>query len=134
MVEEVEKVGEANMQSRTSSGYKKLIVWKEALQLVVLVYELTKRFPNSENFGLSSQMRRASVSVLSQIAEGWLRRSKKDKLRFLEIAEGSLLELESQAEVAKAVDYWDGETYSKFDAQRAKVGYLMFKYKTKIAN
>ena len=114
------------------SGYKKLIVWKEALNLVILVYKLTANFPRSEEFGLKSQMRRASVSIISQIAEGWLRRSIKEKLHYLEIAEGSLLELETQGEVARAVKYWDKEKYEKFNDQRARVAYLLFRYKNKV--
>src|SRR3990167_2882708 len=114
------------------SGYRNLIVWIEAKNLTVLIYQLTENFPRSEEFGLKSQLRRAAVSVMSQIAEGWIRRSTKDKLRYLEIAEGSLLELESQGEVAREVGYWDENDYLRFDSQRAKVGYLLFRYKSKI--
>ena len=114
------------------TGYKNLIVWQEAKKLTVLVYKITEKFPKSEEFGLKSQMRRASVSVMSQIAEGWLRKSVKDKLHFLEISEGSLLEVESQAEIAKEVGYWSTAQYNEFDSQRAKVGYLIYRYKQKI--
>lgn len=114
------------------SGYKKLIVWIEAKKLTVLVYRLTENFPTSENYGLKGQMRRASVSVMSQIAEGWLRRSKKDKLHYIEISEGSLLELESQAEVAREVRYWDEQKYQLFNIQRNKVSFLIYRYKKSI--
>ncbi len=114
------------------SGYRNLIVWTEAKNLTLLVYRLTENFPRSEDFGLKIQMRRAAVSVMSQIAEGWLRRSKKDKLRYLEIAEGSLLELESQGEVTKGVEYWDDADYEKFSHQRSKVAFLLFRYKKQI--
>lgn len=114
------------------SGYKKLVVWIESKKLTVLTYRLTEDFPKSEEFGLKGQMRRAAVSVMSQIAEGWLRRSKKDKLHRLEIAEGSLLELESQGEVAKEVGYWTDKEYEEFGRQRAKVAYLLFRYKKSI--
>jgi len=120
------------MTYKSVSGFRNLIVWKEAKELTVIVYRLTEKFPHSEEFGLKIQMRKASVSVMSQIAEGWLRRSKKDKLRFLEIAEGSLLELENQGEVAKEVGYWRKTEYDKFDKQRAKVSYLLYKYKISI--
>lgn len=116
------------------SGYRKLVVWQEAKNLVVLVYRLTKDFPRTEEFGLKSQMRRAAVSVMSQIAEGWLRRSKKDKLHYLEVAEGSLLELESEGEVAKEVGYWTSKYYDEFDRQRAKVTFLLYRYKKSIEN
>lgn len=116
------------MKAKLISGYRNLILWKEAKKLTVLVYQLTDKFPKSEEFGLKSQMRRAAVSVMSQIAEGWIR-SRKGKLHYLEIAEGSLFELESQGEVAKAVEYWSEKDYTKFDKQRAKVTYLLFRYK-----
>ncbi len=115
------------------TGYKNLILWQEAKKLTVLVYKLTKDFPKSEEFGLTSQMRRASVSVMSQIAEGWLRKSFKDKLHFLEIAEGSLLEVENQAEIALTVGYWINAEYNEFNEQRAKVGFLLYRYKSKIS-
>ena len=114
------------------SGYRRLIVWIEARNLTVLVYKLTNNFPKSEEYGLKGQMRRASVSVMSQIAEGWLRRSKKDKLHYLEISEGSLLELESHAEVAKAVGYWKDDEYDELNIQRNKVSFLLFRYKSSI--
>lgn len=114
------------------SGYRKLVIWIEAKKLTILVYKLTESFPRGEEFGLKSQMRRATVSIMSQIAEGWLRRSKKDKLHYLEIAEGSLLELESQAEVAKDVGYWNEKVFLEFDSQRAKVAFLLYRYKKSI--
>lgn len=116
------------------SGYKNLILWQEAKNLTVLVYKLTEGYPKSEEFALKGQMRRSAVSVMSQIAEGWLRKSIKDKLHYLEIAEGSLLELESQGEIPTEVGYWTGEDYEQFNSQRAKVGYLLYRYKKAITN
>lgn len=115
-----------------SSGYRNLVVWQEAKALVILVYNLTMNFPQAEMYALTSQMRRAGVSVMSQIAEGWLRKTKKHKLHYLEIAEGSLFELESLGEVALAVNYFENEMYSKFDKQRSKVSYLLYRYRSKI--
>lgn len=115
-------------------GYKKLIVWQEAKKLVVLIYRLTDSLPKSEDFGLKSQMRRAAVSIIANLAEGWLRRSSKDKLHYLEISEGSLLELETEAEVTVAVKYWKEDEFKEFEQQKVKVGYLLFKYKEKIKN
>ena len=114
------------------SGYKKLVVWQEAKNFTVLVYKLTNVFPKTEDYALKDQMRRASVSVLSQISEGWLRSSKKDKLHYLEIALGSLMEVEAQAEVASAVKYWNEDLFRKFDKQRAMVFYLLSRYIAKI--
>jgi four helix bundle protein len=122
------------MVRKNISGFRNLIVWKEAKKLAVLVYQLTDNFPKSEEYGLKSQMRRASVSVMSQIAEGWLRRSKKEKLHYLEISQGSLLELENQGEVVKEVKHWTESEYNKFDRQRSKVSYLLYRYIRKITS
>ncbi|MFC1727490.1 four helix bundle protein [Patescibacteria group bacterium] len=119
-------------KSSLGSGYRKLIVWQEAKQLTVLVYKLTENLPQSEEFGLKSQMRRASVSIMSNIAEGWIRKSKKDKLRYLEISEGSLFELESEGEIVLAVGYWTKGDYLRFDKQRAKTSFLLYRYKNSI--
>ncbi len=77
-------------------SYKELTVWKKSLSLVKAVYELTKSFPQSEQFGIISQMRRAAVSIPSNIAEGYGRRSPKEYKQFYSIAYGSALELDTQ--------------------------------------
>ena len=114
-------------------GYRKLVVWQEAKKLVTAVYRLTENFPRAEDYALKGQMRRAAVSVLANLSEGWLRRSVKDKLHFLEMSEGSLLELEAEAEIAHEVGYWKMTEYEEFDKQRSKVAYLLFRYKQKIS-
>ena len=77
---------------RLASTFRDLTVWRKAHALVLGVYEFTKSFPKHETFGLSSQMRRAAVSVAANIAEGFRKRGKPDKVRFMNIAEGSLEE------------------------------------------
>jgi four helix bundle protein len=77
-------------------SYKDLLVWQKGLSLVTMVYELTKQFPPDERFGLVSQMRRAAVSVPSNIAEGQARRTTGEFVQFISHAEGSLAELETQ--------------------------------------
>ncbi|MEK7581600.1 MAG: four helix bundle protein [Patescibacteria group bacterium] len=109
-------------------GYQKLIVWQRAKDLVVMVYNVTTKFPKSEEFGLKSQMRRAAVSVLSNIAEGYSRRSKLDKKRFLEIAVGSLFELESDLEVSLELGFVLQGEYKVLDLKKGEVGYLLNKY------
>lgn len=81
-------------------NYKELDAWKESMELVQLVYEITQKFPSEEKFGLVSQLRRASVSIPSNIAEGCGRSSNKEYKRFVEIALGSILELETQLIIA----------------------------------
>ena len=77
-------------------SYKELVVWKKSIQLVKLVFILTQSFPTSELYGLVSQLRRASISIPSNIAEGYGRNSSKEYAHFYTIAYGSALELETQ--------------------------------------
>ena len=81
-------------------SYKDLIAWQKAKRLAVMTYDVTERFPRSEVFGLTSQMRRCAVSIASNIAEGQGRRTKGEFIQFLGHARGSLLELQTQAEIA----------------------------------
>ncbi len=87
-----------------ANTYRDLLVWQKAKALAVEVYRATERFPNSELFGLTSQMRRAAISVASNIAEGQGRGSKPDFAKFLCMARGSLLELETQLEIARELN------------------------------
>jgi len=84
--------------------YRSLIVWQKSIALVRLVYQLTAQFPAEEKFGLTSQMRRAAVSIPSNIAEGQARRTTGDYIRFVSTAEGSLAELDTQLTIA--LDNW----------------------------
>ncbi|MBU6500835.1 MAG: four helix bundle protein [Patescibacteria group bacterium] len=88
--------------SKTKS-FKDLIVWQKARDLAVIVYELTEKFPRSELYGLTSQMRRAAISISSNIAESYHRFHSKEKNQFLAIAFGSGSELESQMEISKVL-------------------------------
>ncbi|MBT5020795.1 MAG: four helix bundle protein [Planctomicrobium sp.] len=81
-------------------GFEKLDVWQVAIQYSGAIYDVTQNFPNDERFGLTNQLRRASVSVSSNIAEGSGRESNKDFTRFIHIAYGSLMETVSQLAIA----------------------------------
>jgi len=85
--------------------HKKLDAWTSAIDLAQLVYKTTDGFPFKERYGLTSQIRRAAVSIPSKIAEGAARQSKKEFLQFLHIAKGSLSELDTQLELAKRLEY-----------------------------
>ena len=91
--------------------HKDLDVWKLGISLVKDVYILTSQFPKSENYGLSSQMQRCSVSIPSNIAEGAARQGKKEYIHFLYISLGSLAELETQIIIAKEVSYTNDILY-----------------------
>ena len=90
-------------QKMNIRSYKDLIVWQKAIQLVIAVYKLTKQFPKEEIYGLTSQMRRAAVSIPSNIAEGKLRGYRKEQKKFFLTAFGSGGELETQIEITKQV-------------------------------
>ncbi len=86
-------------------NHKKLEVWKQSIQLIKIVYTLTRKLPKEELFNLTSQMRRSAVSVCSNIAEGASRRTEPDRKRFYEISRSSLVELDTQVEICIALDY-----------------------------
>lgn len=86
-------------------AHKKLDVWQKSLLLVSEIYKLTKLFPRDEQFGLTSQLRRAAVSVISNIAEGFARTSELETKRFLDIARSSLVEVDTQIEIALKLEY-----------------------------
>ena len=85
--------------------FRDLVVWQKAHELVLSVYKLTRSFPDDERFGLTSQTRRAAVSVAANIAEGFVRIGKQDKLRFYNIAQGSLEEAKYYLILAKDLGY-----------------------------
>lgn len=97
------KIGDFIMQK--SKNFTDLIVWQKAHQMVLEVYKITKGFPRDENYGLTSQFRRAAVSIPANIAEGFRRRGKNDKVRFLNVSEGSLEECKYYLILAKDLAY-----------------------------
>lgn len=94
-------------------GYKDLIVWQKAMDLSVAIYTLTAQFPREESYGLISQLRRAAISIPSNIAEGSKRGTQKDFKYFLTIAFGSGAELETQIELAKRLSFCNNSDYIK---------------------
>ena len=103
----------------TAKSFRDLRVWQSAYNLSIQIYKLTANFPKSEQYALSSQMQRASVSVCSNIAEGFGRRSSKEKDQFYSMANGSLTELENQLLIAHGIGYLNdellNELYKKCD-------------------
>jgi four helix bundle protein len=88
-----------------SLNHKKLKVWGKSIELVKEIYQLTITFPSHEKFGLISQLRRASVSVASNISEGASRKSKNERTRFYEISRSSLVEIDTQIEISIMLGY-----------------------------
>jgi len=96
----------------TIQNFTDLVAWKEAHELAVMMYRVTGKFPKEEQFGIVNQMRRAAVSVLSNIAEGFSRNSVKEKIQFYSIAKGSLAEIESQLFISRDVGYISHEIFN----------------------
>jgi four helix bundle protein len=94
-------------QRDAAKSFQELLVWQKAHQLVLAVYRLTDAFPKHELFALTSQLRRAAVSIPANVAEGFRRRGLKDKIRFFNIAEGSLEEVQYYFILAKDLGYAD---------------------------
>ncbi len=101
-------------------NFEKLDVWHDALRLATLVYRITGGFPDDERFGLTSQLRRAAVSISSNIAEGSSRTSRADFARFIEIAAGSIYEVVSQASIAKAQGFVTAKDFAALYAAAEK--------------
>jgi len=90
--------------------HQRLDVWKRAIKFVEQIYKITSSFPPEEKFGLTSQMRRASISIPSNIAEGSARNSSKEFINFLHISQGSVAELETQIIISKNLQFFDSQT------------------------
>ena len=102
-------------------SFEKLEVWNDARNKVKMIYLQTDNFPEKERFGLSSQMQRAVVSIVSNIAEGVSRNSVKEKIRFVELAYGSLMELYCQLYVSVDLDYLTPSTFTLIKAEIDKI-------------
>jgi four helix bundle protein len=108
-----------------TKSYRDLEVWKKAMDLVVIYYRMTRRFPRSEIYGLTSQLQRAAVSIPSNIAEGHQRRHTKEFLQHLSIAYASLAELETHAEIARRLNYIDEDRINVVLTLTAEIGRMI---------
>lgn len=108
-----------------SLNHKNLNVWKNSINLVAEIYRLTKLFPKEELYGLSSQLRRASVSVPSNIAEGSSRTSAIERKRFYEISRSSLVEIDTQIEIALLLKYLSNEDIYSLEKESNNVFALL---------
>ena len=100
-----------------AKNYRELIVWQEAIKLAKVVYKLTEKFPRQETYALADQIRRAAVSVPSNIAEGQARRAPGDFRRFLHISLGSLAEVDTQLVLAQEFGYLSQDDINVLDEQ-----------------
>lgn len=109
--------------TRTVQSYRDLIAWQKGMDIVCTTYALTANLPGDERFGLVAQMRRCAVSIPSNIAEGWGRRSSADYVRFLQMACGSVHELSTQSEICTRLGYRG--KWSALDQQCQQLGRII---------
>jgi four helix bundle protein len=105
--------------------FKDLIVWQEAIHLVEMIYQETRQFPKEEIYGLTSQIRRAAISIPANIAEGNGRRNRREYLYFLSVANGSLTELETHLVIAERLKFLRAEALEKLSPQIKSVAKLL---------
>jgi len=108
-----------------AQDYRDLIVWKKAMELTVCIYSLTQTFPKQEIYGLSSQMRRASVSIASNIAEGRGRLNPAEFRQFLAMAQGSIYELETQLLIANSLGFARAEAIKEAESIANEVSKML---------
>ena len=113
------------MENTEGFGYRKLIAYQKAKEVVKRTYKLLKKFPKEEQYAMCDQLRRASISITSNIAEGMNRYSVKDKNHFLEMAYGSLMEVSSQMEIAEELGYINNADRQNMDALIDEVARLI---------
>src|SRR5215208_5305920 len=109
----------------SSASFRDLKVWQDSMTLVEEVYRLTRTFPADERFGLTSQLRRASVSIPSNIGEGWRRKKRKPYAYFLEVALGSQAEIDVQLEIAKRLSFCSAGDHERLQARVDEIGRML---------
>lgn len=120
-----------NLRGKPVTDYKELIAYQKAYELVLQIYKLTDTFPKAEIYGLTSQIRRAAVSIPSNIAEGFMRGSK-EYIQFLKIALGSAAELETQLTLSKDLGYCDFDRFNVLNGLTKEVLRLLTSYISKM--
>ncbi|MBU4257126.1 four helix bundle protein [Patescibacteria group bacterium] len=113
------------MENTKIKSFTDLNAWKEGHKLVIEIYQITKNFPKEELFSLTNQIKRAAVSITSNIAEGFSRQSFKEKVQFYSIARGSVTEIQNQLLIAKDVKYFTADKFNKVAEQTIVVHKLI---------
>ena len=122
-----------NELPRALRSHRELHVWQRAVELALAVYKATQEFPKQEIYGLTSQLRRAAVSVPSNIAEGYGRGTRRDYRQFVAIARGSALELQTQLLIARKLGYGDGSTLAETEKLADEVDRMLWALFEKLA-
>ena len=108
--------------------FKELKVWQKSHELVLKIYSISNIFPNNEKYGLTSQIQRASISIASNIVEGFNRRSVKESLHFYNISRGSLEEVRYQLLIAKDLQYIDEKTFTELEILCNEIGKMLYSW------
>ncbi len=115
-------------------NHKQLDVWKASIEIVKEIYHITQNFPKDEQFGITSQLKRASVSIVSNLSEGLSRNSKLDTRRFLQIARSSLVELDSQIEISLELKFCDHDQIKNLNELSNRVFVMLTSMINKYSN
>jgi len=105
--------------------HKRLNVWKQAVELSLLIYQTTDKFPAQERYSITDQMRRAATSIATNIAEGAARKSRREFARYLHMAQGSLSELDTQIEIVKQLGYLRDESWRILDGRMNEIDKML---------
>jgi four helix bundle protein len=108
-------------------GYKTLTVYQKAYELAIMTYQLTRKFPKEEVYGLTAQIRRAAISIPSNICEGYRRFSRNDYIRFLRMAYGSCAELQTQISICHDLEFMESTAHEKISLQIEEVSKLLWR-------
>jgi four helix bundle protein len=114
--------------------FRDILIWQKSMSLVTKIYTSTNNFSKEEIFGITSQIRRCSVSIPSNVAEGFGRESNKEYLRFLNISLGSLFELQTQLEIEKNIQYLDVEKFKEIYEDTREIERMIVSFINKIKN
>ncbi len=122
-----------NLDNPKLKSYRDLIVWQKSVNFVTQIYVVTRDFPREELYGLTAQIRRSAVSVPSNIAEGYGRNSRNDYARFLQIANGSLYEIQTQLEISLNLSYLSESRFNEIYEQSREIERMLSSLIRKIA-
>lgn len=119
---------ELESKSVKTKGYHKLILWQKSRELLKLIYKYSEKFPKSEEYGLKSQLRRAMLSVVLNIVEGYRRNYTKEFIRFLNISGASLTEVEACIEIAFDLGYFTQNEFELLEERRVEIEVILFSF------
>lgn len=114
--------------------YQNILAWQKSYEFIIEVYRITRGFPTEERYGITSQLRRAAVSVSANIVEGRAKQTEKDFLRYLDIAKGPLWECQFFLKLSKDLGYLSNDEREYLEDLRTQTDYLLFKFTEKIRN